>query len=380
MDYRVVLISAGLAAVLMGCQAEVGSPSRDRTYTISAGFEENATRVSLDPAPSSLDLLAKWQQEDEVKVLLYGPKSYLELPAVPVFGISEDGKDCVFTFSIPDDYEIPESGYRLICYTIPPESDDLDKPRELKEAAALDLPLLRYPIEQFRTPVMFDGQVMENNAIIAFHHLYTYEVLHMKNATNAPVSFSLTGFYARYLWYRTTHTMEIEGFGTGGGGGGGGGEAWPSRYHAKQVVDPVRESPVTTIEPYSEAIIISAYVPNGIKISEAQMYAAIDGTVVMSANTLSSDVELQTGHAYHMYAMWDGIELRFIPTSIGEPGSSELDAGGTGYGTDGTGNVSGSGLGYGTDASGNITGSGSGYGADGSGPLSGEGAGYSTGN
>ena len=105
------------------------------------------------------------------------------------------------------------------------------------------------------------------------------------------------------------------------------------------------------------------------------MVAEVDGKSVLTTNTRSSDLDLQFGHAYHMYVVWDGAALHFRNAADG----SEVDAAGLGYGSD-TGDISGTGLGYGSDNSGNVSGGGSGYGNDSSGSISGGGSGYSTGN
>ena len=373
MNYRIGLFSIGLLAVVIGCDQKMTSPSSGRTYRVHAGFQDNATRVSLESVPSSLDMIAKWQTDDEIKILIYGTQNYLELPAVPVKNITDDGKDCMFSFTIPDDYEIDETGYRMVCYTIPPESDDLKKPRVEKETASIDFPLLRYPLDQFRAPVLFEGQVEENDVVIAFHHPYTYELLHIENATNIPIFFSLTGYKVTTWWFKITDKVEFteDWFQAGGGGGGGGGSSWGNggdsggngswapRHYTKQIVEPVRESPVTPVAPHGEAIIVSAYMPNGALITDAQMVALIDGNRVFSSNTISSKIELKTGHAYHIYAVWDGQELRFDKAF--DSGSSEVDAGGNGYGSDTGGNLSGTGIGFGDDNSGTLSGSGSGY-------------------
>lgn len=381
MKYRIGTLSIGLLVFAFGCTSEIGTISPDRVYTISAGFEGKDTRVSLEPSPSSLDLIARWQEDDAMKVLIFGKKNYLELPASSLSDISDDGKDCRFSYTIPDDYEISESGYRLVCYTIPPWTDYLKSPQEETDPPTIVLPLMRYPIDKFRAPVLFDGRIVENNAVIAFHHLYTYEILHVKNMTNMQVLFSLTGFTPSPWWYSFSSKLDLS---TGAfveeeGADGGGGQGYSSpRQKTKQEYEEKRESPVKLINPKSELIIISAYVPTGVKISNAQMVAKIEGEIVYSSNTISSDVELKIGHAYHMYVVWDGKELRFDKPF--EEGSSEIIGGGSGYGSDGSGNVSGSGLGYGTDSEGNIVGGGSGYGADGSGPISGGGSGYSNAN
>ena len=313
MKMRIDILSIGLLFLAYGCTSEIESPTPSRVYTVSAGFEGKGTKVSLEQSLSSLDLIARWQEDDQVKILIYGSKNYLELPARPLTEISEDGKDCHFSYTIPDDYELTESEYRLVCYTIPPGSDNLKTAQVETENATIDFPLIRFPLEQFRAPVLFDGQVKENNAIIAFRHIYTYELLHVENNSNQPIPFSLSGYNASPLWFRTYSTLELtsSGFVIGEGGSGGGGGSFAPGKRTKLEVNPVMESPLVWIAPHSEQIVVSAYLPNGNKISDAQIVAVINGKTVYSSNTISSNVELKQGHAYHMYATWDGTELKF---------------------------------------------------------------------
>ena len=74
---------------------------------------------------------------------------------------------------------------------------------------------------------------------------------------------------------------------------------------------PVEVSEGLTIPANSTGAIVSAYVPTGQKIQDARMVATIDGNVVKSENTKSSEVSLQQGHAYHLYASWSNGRLRF---------------------------------------------------------------------
>ena len=299
MKNRIGIVPAVLLALALvnGCVQEIETPSLNRVYTVSAGIEDDGTRVSLSQSPTSRDMIARWQDGDEIKILIYGKSDYLELPAVPVSGISADGKDCVFTYSIPDDYEIDDSGYRLVCYTIPPGSDNLTKPKVGKGKATIDLPLLRYPSVHFRAPVLFDGRVVENNVVIAFHHLYTYELLHIYNTSDDPITFSLCGFNTGMSWFRTYARMTVD---------------EQTVYDGGLDVQPVEESSQTTIMPHAEGIVVSAYIPNGQMISDAQIVAKINGEYVNSSNRLSSTVDLKTGYAYHMYAEWNGTELQFL--------------------------------------------------------------------
>lgn len=62
--------------------------------------------------------------------------------------------------------------------------------------------------------------------------------------------------------------------------------------------------------------ISSSYVPNGKKIHNARLQAEIDGKIYTTENTISSELDLQLGHAYGMVVIWDGEKLRFDESGV----------------------------------------------------------------
>ena len=330
-------------------------------YKVEAHFEGATpeTRVSLTPASNSLDLLARWQSDDAIKVFLSNGAAYADAGYERLSDIADDGTMALFYYSIPSDIDLSVGNPHLYCFTLP--SYPVISDWELHCNGSI----VRSPLSSFRAPVFYDDSVIGSDSYGCFRHYGVYELLHVKNNSDKEISFTLTGFQAEYIWYCTKGAVKI-----------------PSMdfvVSSEAARTPVDESQALTIPAKSDDIIVSWYFPNGRSITDAELVSKIDGAFVHTANKLTAQVVPQVGHAYHMYVLWDGTELRFTNASW-ESGGSEVDAGGNGYGSDSGGNITGTGLGYGTDGSGNITGGGSGYGTDGSGALSGGGSGYTNGN
>lgn len=124
----------------------------------------------------------------------------------------------------------------------------------------------------------------------------TSEALFIINKSGSPIKFKHKGFNADKKWYYTSAEVSLVN-----------GKVENVRDGA-EVEGIVRDVPVFTGQ--NATSIYSFYVPNGNKISDAQLVAEIDGKTVYSENRISSDVEIKTGHAYAMFAVWDGKKLR----------------------------------------------------------------------
>ena len=327
-----------------------------RRIKVEAYFEGDSpdTRVSLTPAANSLDLIAAWQENDAIKVYLSDGANYSDAGYERLESISDDGKRAQFHYSIPADFNSSISTYQLFCFSLhcyPIVSD-----WELYCNGSIT----RSPLSSFHAPVFFESGTTGSDTYGFFRHYGVYELLHVSNNSDKAISFSLLGFSADRIWYRSKGAIKVTSM-----------EFVVSSDAARTPVD---QSPAISIPAHGSDIIVSWFIPNGGSIEKAILYAEIDGENVHTANHLSSQVVPQIGHAYHMYVAWDGKELRFDKAF--EEGGSEISGGGSGYGSDSSGNVSGTGLGYGMDDSGNITGGGSGYGSDGSGVIDGGGSGY----
>ena len=276
--------------MISSCQDSEEVNAKLNLRTVHASFESEATRVGIEQAPDSRDMITKWQAGDKIHVFGSKGNNIVDIGSVPVHDISADGKSCVFQYAIPDDFDPYGEGFNLICFTenCDPKIEDGD----IYYQAALT----RMPISQFKAPLMFETYVKEENSFGTFRHYGTYEIMHISNNTDKAISFQLSGFNAPYLWYKIS---------------GGAIRQWDNSYvvdlsyEAKQLSAPV------TIPAHSSDMVVSWYMPTGQKIEGAQITANIDGKYVYSSNTISSQVTLCTGIAYHMYATWDGKELKF---------------------------------------------------------------------
>ncbi len=274
--------------VVNGCN-EIESVFRgENLRTVQASFEDKTTRVSLVPAANSADMITKWQQDDRIHVILMNGTQYIDVGRVPVRDISENGKSCIFQYALPKELE-SVAGYGLSCFT------DICSPEIIDGDVYYNASLMRMPISQFKARVMFDQYVEEENCFGSFTHYGTYELLHVTNNSDKDISFSLCGFEADLRWYKEVGGIRL--------------------FDKSMIVDfrfeKTEKSPTITIPAHSSDIIVSWYIPNGNTIQEATLVAEIDGEFIHSTNTISSNVTLCTGIAYHMYVTWNGGELKF---------------------------------------------------------------------
>ena len=344
------------AILLMGCERENVDDSH--LYHVIHGSIGSQTRVSLENDPEDpLSYHSVWQGFEHIDVFYKYDGTYFDdPPRVPIESITADGRGATFRYEVPREWQ--KSGadqYDVKCFI------SISKATVAEDGSLYyNASLHREAMDSYVFTVYCEGTVINGVLNANFHHYYTYELLHISNTSDSDIEFSLLGFDGT-LWYKEKGSLCID--------------DGSFVVDAPSTKQPVRESGPIIVKPGESKIVVSAYIPNGNTINEARMVTKINGEYVYSSNRLSSEVSLKQGHAYHMYAVWDGTDLKFM-SSGWNPGSSEVDAGGSGYVTDGNGDVIGSGLGYGTDSNGNIVGGGSGYGADGSGNVSSGGSGY----
>ena len=349
----IVLVSVLSLAILPGCGVSDDTLPGEETIVFKGSFEDARTKVSLSSVESSLDLLARWESQDRISTFLSDGTEYQKFGMLFADNISADGKECEFSYHSSSGIPMSSGETRLAFFS------QVANPILASGHVEYNACIRRLPIADFSAPVMYEGVYDKDNLCLFFRHYGTYEVLHISNETNSPVTFSHRGFDANALWFYLEASLRLS----------------DGSVHetSSRSMDRIENSPEMTIPAHGTGMVVSWYIPNGKSIEQARLRALVNGKEVLSSNTKSSTVSLQTGRAYHMSVSWNGAELKFS-------GGSELDAGGHGYGSDGSGNISGSGLGYGSDSSGNIVGGGSGYGADGSGNLSGGGSGYTNAN
>ena len=123
----------------------------------------------------------------------------------------------------------------------------------------------------------------------------TGEILFVINKSGSPIKFKHKGFKADSKWYYSYAEVSLDN-----------GKV-VNAENGNEVEGEERNVPVFTGK--NAVSIYSFYVPNGNKISNAQLIAEIDGKDVYSENRISSDITIQTNHSYAMFAIWDGKKL-----------------------------------------------------------------------
>lgn len=283
-----VLLSIIAFVGLNSCTDENETATNNRFREVRISFADKTTRVGLTPSGYYGDMIAKWQDGDQIHVILSKESKVFDLGNVPVRNISEDGKTGVFQYALPEELD-GEDYYELSCFTsnCQPKIKDGD--------IYYQASIVRQPIKDFKVRVMFNQMVIEENSFGIFSHYGTYEILHITNKSDKSISFSQNGFDADLRWYKESGAIR----------------QFDKGFYTDLSYEKTDKSPTITIPANCSDMIVSWYIPNGQKIDNATLVAEIDGKDVKSSNTISSDVTLCTGIAYHMYATWDGKELKF---------------------------------------------------------------------
>ena len=123
----------------------------------------------------------------------------------------------------------------------------------------------------------------------------TGEILFVINKSGSPIKFKHKGFNAEKKWYYSYAEVSVDN------------GRVENAENGAEVEGEERNVPVFTGK--NAVSIYSFYVPNGNKISNAQLVAEIDGKLVYSENSISSEITIQTNHSYAMFAIWDGEKL-----------------------------------------------------------------------
>ena len=316
-------IFLALATTFWGCTDKDVDNARQKFCEVKAvfpediykvGFHEDSSaldqtdggqkKVRLEQDGTSRDMITRWQDDDKICVIIGKETDVRVLDPVPVRSLSQDKKSCTFQYAVPDEWNSSDLVYNLSCFTADCE------PKFVDGELYCNATLKRMPIDKFRARVMFDGQVSDYNYYGVFQHYGTYEILHMSNNSDKEIQFALNDFNVNTTWYKR----------------GG----FAMRMSDKKIVVDLSyewqpQSPTVKIPAHGSETIVTWYIPNGNKIEDAQMVATIDGQTVYSENKINSTVEIKTGVAYHMYASWDGNELKFEDGDI-DDGHNSADA------------------------------------------------------
>ena len=262
-----------------------------RTITVNASFSGNDTRADIEQSSGSRDLITRWKEDDVIRIYLFQDGKGYSLDPVKVYNISSDGKRCSFGFKLPSDISIdhPYEVYGLCdAEGIPVEEDGYVLAKSQ---------LKRMSWGSRIVPMWFHSTGGQSSIQADFRHLGTYEILHITNTSNVGVMFRHDGFDVEEPWYKSYENTPLK-------------DDYDPTHNVEEPGDDAH-SGSAFVPGKSTREYLSWYIPTGALINEAKLLATIDGKSITSVNTKSSTVRIQRGHVYHMYATWDGEELKF---------------------------------------------------------------------
>lgn len=290
--YRLLFIVLVSMVFLASCESEEVKlkTNNEREIVLGVSFANEQTRASMSLIDGSLNMDIRWQEGDVVNIVILQDGVYQSAGQSEVYDIAENGKTCNMRVTLPSDVDNNKM-YTIMCMT---EVGMSVVGQKLHCATNLS----RTPMKDFKVR-MYAAKNMEPDGerVVQFRHFGTYEVLHVVNSTDKAVSFNHCGFSASKKWYYTIvdYVFNI------------------SEYDLENKnTNSDSESTEITIPARSSVSFVSWYMPTGEKLQNANLIAKIDGKKVESKNTLSSQATISLGKAYHMYAEWDGKDLRFV--------------------------------------------------------------------
>lgn len=340
MKKRFFEISSSLIFILMmlGCsevESFLGEQTGNRILLSVQMPIEETTRVSLSEVQNTKNLLAKWQEDDEVQVFITQDKSLYPIGNIQISGISVDGKSASIKMDLPGMINQTKP-YTIYCFT--GITGSMQQADDGTWTPYCEMEITRSLKSQLRAPMFaqieipdaindgtsagsinqrqkigaggggvssWDGSSM--TFVARFKHIGTYEVLHLKNTSPNKAPMSHCGFNVEKPWYRGWAGVQLV-------------DSW-DHTNLWGEWDGDDSSPTIEIPSGVEGVFISSYMPSGFKMQSAQLILKHNGVTIYSSNKKSSEVEIQRGHAYHMYATWDGKELKFTNGDIEDESS-----------------------------------------------------------
>ena len=286
---------AAASFFVLACQGLESPETQEHKIVASVGAYN--TKANFHTT-ETLNVTCDWNGRETLRV--YYKKSDGKYHSIfansRIAKLEEGGKSADFTYSPEPEWGLDgkDQSYQVAVFTVncAPTIDPADG------SIYLDARLIRQPLKDFELPVYYVGEVVNGSVEATFSHYYAYEFLHVKNTSDKTIEFSLNGYETPWIWYKKLASVGLED-----------GVVYNKSWSG---LTPAEVSYPVSIAPGSSDIIVSAYIPNDFIIKDASIVATIDGNVVKSTNKKSSAAPLVPGRAYHMYATWDGNELKFI--------------------------------------------------------------------
>ncbi len=279
-----------------------------RTIVITASVpdESSQTRLSLTPDTDSKDIIVKWKAEDVINfVFVKGTMPKQSTVTLAEQNISSDGKIATFDLTIPQGIVAP-----FTLYAIHGASFNFG---EWYDKINVNVSPVGFSLLSGLNNVPTWGEVTvtpQTDPIeIQFNHLGLLQCLNFKNSSGAALSI--------------TPTLVNDGGPTWYYKPDGGNVPYYNLLN-KQHVDATGTPPTagTVTIPSGDPVLLAQWVmPQNVNTPQIKLNAQPDvGQPIVSANCKPArSSAMQTGKAYHLYALWDGTNLYFTGNNTFTP-------------------------------------------------------------
>ncbi len=266
--------------------------------------------VAVSSDDNTLNLITKWKSGDKIQVFVrQDNKVYKVSEESAVYNISSDGKTCSFNFSLPSSVD------GSLVYDVIGVTGISAQAADNEVIASSTMKRTNLDSNGEATSPMWFITAKTNTATnfqAKFQHLGTYEILHVTNSSSSDLTFRHMGFDVSQPWFKYHDNTVLN-----------------SSYNpaASSAESGDVESPPILIKAGNTGKILSWYMPSGKLMTNAKLLSLINGKSVTSSNTKSSALPIERGKAYHMYATWDGKQLKFDDNEHGAAEHEYVDMG-----------------------------------------------------
>ena len=283
-----------IVVLLTSCEEDIEKRQVTFTATMPSDDLSSSRPGSIINGVQTVDgfnLNAQWKNGDKIQIFVRQGGAVYQAESPAVSDISSDGKTCSLQVTLPKSVK-PDSDYDIIGVTgVEAQSDGSN--------VVASCVLTRVGIDSSDAPLLpmwFTAKKGSNQA--KFRHLCAYEVLYVKNVSDASITFRHSGFKALSRWYRYSGSVSLPDGNVGG-----------------QEVQNDVESNEITIPAGGTGTIVSWYIPitivADVTIDNAKLKAVVNGKDATTVDAMISYKIQARGNAYYMEVNWDGSTLYF---------------------------------------------------------------------
>ncbi len=309
------LLYTGIAFILFiiaGCQEKIESETpvpEDTIIEVSISTpEEPDTRLNLTPEAGTKNIIIKWKVGDVIKFFYSQGDTKIEGTSVTLTSdnITENGKKAKFTIAVPGQINRNEN---FTLYSIHSLNSFLNNGSLFVNVAPIGF-------DRFENinciPIVATTEVTPSTSIIGlnFQHIGVLQCLTLKNNSYQTISICPTLKNPDSISWYVDYCTEFS----------------DSDYYYDIINGTIKaalkKSAVSTVScaPGETVQLVQWVKSKNINTPEIKIHATINGNSIVSTNSKPARGKtMEVGKAYHLYAIWEGGNLRFTDATLNSP-------------------------------------------------------------